>query len=100
MTAPVWPADKHMSLDEAFHFAACAKRIGKVASIEKKRFAAMVSSGILNAEEGVADGCQAPIYLVWKFLGCCEGLCGSALGVTVKSGFDTTVSWLCSIGEL
>jgi hypothetical protein len=42
------------------------------------------------------DGCQVPIYLVWKYLGCCEGLCGSALGITVKGGFDTTVAWLCS----
>jgi len=97
MTAPIWPADKHVSLDEAFHFAACAKRIGKLASIEKKRLAVMVSSGMLNAEEGTVDGCRAPIYLVWKFLGCCEGLCGFALGVAVKAGFDTTVSWLCSM---
>jgi len=97
LTAPVWPADKHVSLHEAFHFAACARRIGKLASIEKKRFTAMASSGILNAEEGNADGCRAPIFLVWKFLGCCEGLCGSPLGVTVKAGFDTTVSWLCSM---
>eukprot|EP00536_Pseudo-nitzschia_multiseries_P013503 jgi/Psemu1/261464/estExt_Genewise1Plus.C_5790005 len=96
-TAPVWPADKHVSLDEAFHFAACARRIGKLASMEKKRFTAMSSTGMLDAEEGTIDGCRAPIFLIWKFLGCCEGLCGSALGVTVKAGFDTTVSWLCSM---
>jgi len=111
MTAPLWPSDKHISLDEAFHFAACAKRIGKLASIEKRRFAVgMLSSsagGVLletNDEPTLddstaldSDSCQAPIYLVWKYLGCCEGLCGAPLGVTVKGGFDTTVSWLFSL---
>jgi len=94
LVAPVWPSDKHISLDEAFHFAACAKRIGKLASIEKKRTSVpmMDGSGELNG-----NACQAPIYLVWKYLGCCEGLCGSALGVVVKGGFDTTVSWLSSM---
>jgi hypothetical protein len=96
ITSPVWPADKHISLEEAFHFAACAKRIGKLASIEKKRFAFMLSAGMIDAESVGPDGCQVPIYLVWKYLGCCEGLCGSALGITVKGGFDTTVAWLCS----
>ncbi|KAG7338807.1 hypothetical protein IV203_026277 [Nitzschia inconspicua] len=95
VSPPVWPADKHISLEEAFHFAACSKRIGKLASIEKKRFAMMVSSGMIDAEAAEV-GCQVPIYLVWKYLGCCEGLCGSALGITVKGGFDTTVAWLCS----
>jgi hypothetical protein len=95
VSPPVWPADKHISLEEAFHFAACAKRIGKLASIEKKRFAIMVASGMIDAEASEV-GCQVPIYLVWKYLGCCEGLCGSALGITVKGGFDTTVAWLCS----
>ncbi len=85
MKPPVWPSDKHISLEEAFHFAACAKRIGKLASIEKKR----------SMED--EDGCSAPIYNVWKHLGCCEGLCGSPLGVAVKDGFDTTVSWLSSL---
>jgi hypothetical protein len=95
-TAPVWPADKHITIDEAFHFAACAKRIGKLASIERKRYALMASAGMINTENGGADGCQIPMFLVWKYLGCCEGLCGAALGITVKGGFDTTVAWLCS----
>ena len=97
MTAPEWPADKHISIEEGFHFAACAKRIGKLASSEKKRLAVMMSFGMNDTETGVVDSCQAPIYLVWKYLGCCEGLCGSALGITVKGGFDTTVSWLSSL---
>jgi len=96
-TAPLWPADKHISIEESFHFAACAKRIGKLASNEKKRFAAMLSSDMNATERGMADSCQSPLYLVWKYLGCCEGLCGSALGITVKGGFDTTVSWLSSL---
>ena len=87
----------HISINEAFHFAACSKRIGKLASIEKKRFSVMSSSGTLNTDPNRLDSCNAPIYLVWKDLGCCEGLCGSALGVTVKGGFDITVSWLCSM---
>jgi hypothetical protein len=95
VSPPVWPADKHISLEEAFHFAACAKRIGKLASVEKKRFAIMVASGLIDVETSEV-GCQVPIYLVWKYLGCCEGLCGSALGIAVKGGFDTTVTWLCS----
>jgi len=97
MTAPVWPADKHISIDEGFHFAACARRIGKLASIEKKRFVVLMSSLTNDTERGIVDSCQAPIYLVWRYLGCCEGLCGSALGITVKGGFDTTLSWLSSL---
>jgi len=97
MTPPVWPSDKHISIDEAFHFAACAKRIGKLASIEKKRFSLLTSSGMRDAEADPGDSCAAPIYLIWKHLGCCEGLCGAALGVSVKGGFDTTVSWLSSM---
>lgn len=94
-TAPVWPADKHISVEEGFHFAACAKRIGKLASIEKRKFLMMASS-MVDSEDGLMDACQAPVYLVWKYLGCCEGLCGSALGIAVKGGFDTTVAWLCN----
>ena len=91
---PIWPADKHISLDEGFHFAACAKRIGKIASLEKKRLAAFIRLG--DTEAGIEIDCQAPIFLMWKMLGCCDGLCGSALGVAVRGGFDCTVAWLCS----
>ena len=94
---PIWPSDHHISIDEAFHFAACAKRIGKLASIEKRRFALVTSSALRDTEADQVDSCTAPIYLVWKHLGSCEGLCGSALGVTVKGGFDITVSWLSSL---
>lgn len=96
MNPPVWPSDKHVSINEAFHFAACTKRIGKLASMEKKRSQMLSASTATNDEEG-GETCQAPVYLVWKHLGCCEGLCGAPLGVTVKDGFDTTVSWLSSL---
>jgi len=97
LTPPVWPADQHISKDEGFHFAACAKRIGKLASMEKKKYIVLMSSLTNDTEKGAHDSCQAPIYLVWRYLGCCEGLCGSPLGVTVKGGYDTTVAWLASL---
>lgn len=90
-TAPVWPADKHISLEEGFYFAACVKRIGKVASLEKRKFAAVDP----EAATGNWD-CPAPIYQVWKYLGTCEGLCGSPLGTVVRGGYDVTIAWLCS----
>mmetsp|Transcript_7798 Transcript_7798/g.18794 ORF Transcript_7798/g.18794 Transcript_7798/m.18794 type:complete len:912 (+) Transcript_7798:200-2935(+) len=90
-TAPVWPSDKHISLEEAFHFAACTKRLGKLASIEKKR------QSMINLVEYGTTECVVPVFLIWKGLACCDGLCGSALGMTVKGGFDCTVSWLCSL---
>ncbi|CAJ1940042.1 unnamed protein product [Cylindrotheca closterium] len=90
-TAPVWPSDKHISLEEAFHFAACTKRLGKIASIEKKR------QSMINLVEHGTTECVVPIFLIWKGLACCDGLCGAALGMTVKGGFDCTVSWLCSL---
>lgn len=81
-------------MEEGFHFAACAKRLGKLASITKRELALRQS-----IEEGgiSSNECFAPIFLIWKSLACCEGLCGAALGTAVKGGFDCTVSWLCSL---
>ena len=82
-------------MEEAFHFAACVKRIGVVASSIKKRIAQEAGSASeLGSIEAIAA--QSPIFQVWKFLGCCEGLCGSALGMAVRGGLDDTVYWLCS----
>lgn len=67
------------------------KRIGKVASLEKRKFAAVDP----EAATGNWD-CPAPIYQVWKYLGTCEGLCGSPLGTVVRGGYDVTIAWLCS----
>ena len=36
LNAPVWPVDKHITEQEAFHFAACVTRIAKLATAEKK----------------------------------------------------------------
>lgn len=85
----MWPADKNISLEDGFHFAACVKRIGKVASFEKKRFMSTDPELSLGSAE-----CSSPIYIVWKYLGTCEGMCGSALGMAVKNGYDVTLSWL------
>jgi len=46
---PTWPADKHVSWSEAYHFAACVKRIGKLATAAKKRM--QRDSGISNVDE-------------------------------------------------
>jgi len=100
--APIWPADKHVTVEEAFHFAACCKRIGKVAKPNREqrqsdeeegnRFADALSSGISN--DSLTD--SSLVLEAWKVLACCDGLTGLPLGVAVKQGFDATVSWLCS----
>jgi len=90
LTPPVWPADKHVSLEEGFHFAACVKRIGKLASFEKKKYVATDAEAAMNGVE-----CPSPIFQAWKYLGTCEGLCGAALGMSVRGGYDVTVAWLC-----
>jgi hypothetical protein len=89
--APVWPNDKHISFEEAFHFAACCKRIGKFAKDAAK----------IYVEEDVhrSDIAARPSQLImqaWTVLGCCDGLTGATLGIATKRGFDATVSWLCS----
>lgn len=91
MTPPVWPADKHISLNEGFHFAACVKRVGKLASMEKKKYTVTDAEAAMSGVE-----CPSPIFQVWKNLGTCEGLCGAALGMAVRGGYDVTVAWLCS----
>mmetsp|Transcript_11959 Transcript_11959/g.34579 ORF Transcript_11959/g.34579 Transcript_11959/m.34579 type:complete len:959 (+) Transcript_11959:329-3205(+) len=93
--SPVWPADKHITLEEAFHFAACVKRIGKMASMQKKQYEA----GLVQADEeaGIqSPGGETSLLRIWKILGCCDGMCGSALGMAVRGGFDVNVAWLAS----
>ncbi len=91
LTPPVWPADKHISLEEGFHFAACVKRVGKLASLEKRKYVVTDAEAAMSGVE-----CPSPIFHVWKYLGTCEGLCGAALGMAVRGGYDVTVAWLCS----
>jgi hypothetical protein len=89
---PAWPSDKHISVEEALHFAACCRRIGKLA----KESARIGGGGGMDLDgEGVSSH-RAPIVQAWIALSCCDGLTGATLGVAVKRGFDATVAWLCS----
>jgi hypothetical protein len=102
---PKWPIDRHLSLRHGFHFAACARRIGKLATSERR--ANRSHSSTSDEEMGVEldfDGVTSPtqqstdnssgILRAWKALGCCDGLCGAPLGAVVKSGLDWTMTWL------
>ena len=120
---PEWPADKHIAAREAYHFAACVRRIGKVATVVRKAFAAETrrtrSASDSEDEDGIeitaihrengTDPRLLPsptssskpsdedrVLEVWKALACCDGMCGAPLGTAVKDGYDSTVSWLCS----
>lgn len=85
--APVWPTDKHISLEEAFHFAACCKRIGKFAK----------AASVAARENPRPENSQQSLVIqAWVALGCCDGLTGATLGVATKRGFDAIVAWLCS----
>lgn len=53
VNAPVWPVDKHISMMQAFHFAACVTRIGKVATSIKKKQQAMPSSSQMSGLRGI-----------------------------------------------
>lgn len=92
--APTWPQDKHISLSEAFHFAACAKRIGKRAKEENSRSTQGGDEGGMEMGYSFRNS-SSPIKSAWEILACVDGLCGAPLGMAVKSGFDSTISWLC-----
>ena len=121
-SAPTWPSDKHISWSEAHHFAACIRRIGRLATAAKKRMrGAIENPEVLGEEaEGIemsldSDESSLQLFSVpskcislkkmndaealiqfWKLLACCDGLCGKPLGHAVKEGSDCTISWLCS----
>jgi hypothetical protein len=115
---PSWPTDKHIDITEAFHFAACARRIGKVATDIRK-------SKIINSakqcefedeEEGIeitavfsrdventvdSEHEDDAILHVWDNISLCDGLTGLCLGAAVKDGYDSTIDWLsglCTLG--
>jgi len=113
---PTWPADKHISFDESFHFAACARRLGKLATAAKKQAAEALS----DDEEGIelsylsdessnkstrggfaqsnnTSSTSSALIQMWTKLSCCDGLCGSPLGASVKEGMDVSISWLTSV---
>lgn len=94
--APVWPNDRYVSLEEAFHFAACCKRIGKIATQMNRRTDKDVENGVEMDNNGVLHSQQPMLIEAWRVLACCDGLTGAPLGVNVKRGFDSTVTWLCS----
>lgn len=120
-SSPTWPSDKHITWCEAHHFAACIRRIGKLATAANKCLRGALenaessddSGGIemsLSTEESslqlfpVDTKCTPSkkmteaeaLIKLWKLLACCDGLCGNPLGHAVKEGSDCTISWLCS----
>ena len=106
---PTWPSDKHITWKEAFHFAFCAKRIGKLATSAKKLFSndeedgegvevSFADSNMTHSSknDNKTSGSEIKELIdLWSTLSCCDGLCGRPLGQAVKDGFDCTVSWLC-----
>lgn len=92
--APTWPNDKHLTVEEVFHFAACCKRIGKLATLKMRGLAQ--SQGLEIDPQGVAQPTRPLIMEAWKYLSTCDGLTGATLGSAVKRGFDATVAWLCA----
>jgi hypothetical protein len=94
---PSWPADKRITLEEAFHFAACCARIGKLAKISRPSTSSSDSeAGIEYDDRTGAVPSRDLLFEAWKTVACCDGLTGAPLGVAVKRGFDATVAWLCS----
>ena len=102
---PVWPTDKQLALRECFHFAACARFVGKIATLERRSIRARVDSA--DTDEGLevssmhtasstAKNDQPSVVNAWRALASCDGLTGSPLGSPVKQGFDWTLAWLCS----
>lgn len=101
---PIWPKDKNITMQEAFHFAACVRRIGKVATAVKRAKSdnrdeeeGFESNGLeIRQTNDVGGGSDDEgVSAVWKMLACCDGLCGTPLGFPVKASFDSTVTWLC-----
>jgi hypothetical protein len=89
---PVWPRDKHVSFEEAFHFAACCKRIGKLAT-SIARAASRENEGLDSLDVSQ----QLVIVQAWAVLGSCDGLTGATLGIATKRGFDACITWLCAV---
>jgi hypothetical protein len=89
---PVWPRDKHVSFEEAFHFAACCKRIGKLAT-SVARAASRENEGL----DSLDVSSQPIVVQAWAILGSCDGLTGATLGVATKRGYDASITWLCAV---
>lgn len=100
---PEWPADKQLALRECFHFAACARRIGKLATMEKRSSRSRCNSSdddegfelsSMAKSRGFTAG-QPSIISAWMALASVDGLTGAPLGFSVKNGLDWTLCWLC-----
>lgn len=91
---PTWPRDKHLSVEETFHFAACCKRIGRLATQVARASAKQIDDA--NTQANVDLHQQPLVVQAWAVLGGCDGLTGATLGVATKRGFDATVTWLCA----
>jgi len=108
---PSWPTDKHITTRDGFHFAACARRIGKMSTQERKANRSRVNtasdeeqgfevdhdgnSSSNNGSSQQQGNGETALVNAWKVLACCDGLCGSPLGAAVKQGNDWTLTWLC-----
>ncbi len=109
---PSWPADKHMELSELYHFAACARWIGRMATNIRKNqllhsvkqppyededegieITAVFSRDAEGPEEATGND-EDVILKIWETLGRCDGLCGFPLGAAVKDGYDCAIDWL------
>eukprot|EP00804_Cyclotella_cryptica_P024408 CCRYP_015867-RA/>CCRYP_015867-RA protein AED:0.16 eAED:0.18 QI:0/0/0.2/1/0.5/0.2/5/343/1127 len=113
VSPPSWPADKRVTWKEAFHFAACVKRIGKLATATKREMPTPSVNDTHDEQESIEVSCNddcigntslrseansshnSELIDIWNTLACCDGLCGSPLGHAAKEGFDCTMSWLC-----
>lgn len=117
LKVPSWPTDKHIDLSEAMHFAACVRRIGKVATNIRKNqllncvkpcqyddeeegieITAVFSRDVDNNDD--VDHEHDALLHVWDNLSLCDGLTGLCLGAAVKDGYDCTVDWLSGICTL
>lgn len=114
--SPTWPTSNHIDISQAFHFAACVRRIGKVATNIRKR--QLLNSLEPSLEEDEEEGVEITAVFsrdqandmhkyntpednilmeVWETLARCDGLTGMPLGATVKEGHDCVVDWLTCI---
>jgi hypothetical protein len=73
------PLMRHVSIEEALHFAACCKRIGKTATTMNRNMS--LSGDKVNDIDEHSD----PLVIqAWKCLATCDGLVGAPLGASVK----------------
>lgn len=85
-----------MTAAEAFHFAACVKRIGRRSKQDSGRTISHSDEEDGGVELGGSlGGASSPIRSYWETLACCDGMCGAPLGMSVKLGFESTIVWLC-----